>query len=213
MIIKILSFLGLLLVHGSVYSQQFDKIETWFKNDSVTIYADILIPEKPTLPTTGIAIIQGSGNSDRTNAWSATFAKFIAAQGYFVLLPDKRGTGKSTGDWRRTSFIELAKDAELSAMHLKNKMQLKKIGIMGLSQGGFIAPVAASQNQAINFVINIVGAAVTLEEQLIHEVTNTCKNEGLTPEEISEILKLHVLMKDYAFNNNWDPLHAKFKKL
>lgn len=195
-----------------LFGQKFSITETTFKSDSLTIFADIYTPNE-TSRKIGIALIQGSGNSDRTNLWSKAFAEILAGNGYYVLLPDKRGSGKSEGSWKNSSFLDLSNDAITSVRHLKNSMKLDVVGVMGLSQGGFIAPIAASQDSTIKFVIDIVGASVTLEEQIIHEVTNTAIKQGLNPNEIKEVLDLHVLMKQYAFNRNWTPLEKRFTEL
>jgi uncharacterized protein len=196
----------------SAYGQNYSVTETSFKNDSLTLFADIYTPIKADKKI-GIALIQGSGNSDRTNRWSKTIAEILVENGYYVLLPDKRGCGKSEGSWQNASFLDLSTDAIESVHHLKNLKKLEVVGIMGLSQGGFIAPIAASKDSTIEFVIAIVGAAVTLEEQIIHEVTNTAEQEGLKPNEIKEVLDLHVLMKQYAFDRNWKPLEKRFAEL
>lgn len=210
---KILFILtSIICLTNPTFGQDFSVVETNFNNDSLTLFADIYTPNK-TDKKVGIALIQGSGNSDRTNLWSKAFAEFLAENGYYVLLPDKRGCGKSDGSWKNSSFLDLSNDAIASVHHLKNLMKLDAVGVMGLSQGGFVAPIAASNDTTIKFVIDIVGAAVTLEEQITHEVTNTGIKEGLKPDEIKEVLDLHVLMKQYSFDRNWQPLEKRFADL
>jgi esterase/lipase len=208
----IITAISIICLSNSIFGQNFAVTETSFKSDSLTLFADIYTPSE-TNKKIGIALIQGSGNSDRTNLWSKSFAEILAKNGYYVLLPDKRGCGKSEGSWKNSSFLDLSNDAIASVHHLKNLMKLDVVGVMGLSQGGFIAPIAASKDTTIKFVIDVVGAAVTLEEQIIHEVTNTARKEGLRPNEIKEVLDLHVLMKQYAFDQNWTPLENRFTKL
>lgn len=205
-------FTSIIFLNHSAFAQTFSVTETSFKNDSLTLFADIYTPKK-TDKKVGIALIQGSGNSDRTNLWSKAYAEILAENGYYVLLPDKRGSGKSEGSWKNASFLDLSTDAIESVHHLRNLKTLDFVGVMGLSQGGFIAPIAASKDTTIKFVIDIVGAAVTLEEQIIHEVTNTAIEEGLKPNEIKEVLDLHVLMKQYAIDRKWTPLENMFAKL
>ena len=129
------------------------------------------------------------------------------------MLPDKRGVGKSQGDWKKASFEDLAGDAAASARFLKNKYGLKKVGVMGLSQGGVIVPMVASREKTVAFAIDVVGAAVPFEELIIHEVANTSLKEGLTPEQVKEVLELHILMKQYVKTGDWAPLGAKYKEL
>ncbi|MEX0662264.1 MAG: alpha/beta fold hydrolase [Balneolaceae bacterium] len=210
--IIIITTISIICLTNSIFGQDFSVTETNFKSDSLTLFADIYTPNE-TNKKIGIALIQGSGNSDRTNLWAKSFAEILAENGYYVLLPDKRGSGKSEGSWKNSSFNDLSTDVIASIHHLKSLMKLDAVGVMGLSQGGFIAPIAASQDTTIKFVIDIVGAAVTLEEQIVHEVTNTAIKEGLKPNEIKEVLDLHVLMKQYAFDRNWTPLEKRFAEL
>lgn len=205
----------ILLVFFSTYSyaQDYNVEEVNYTNNELRLYADIFIPKKAIEIKTGIVLIQGSGNSDRTNAWSRAYAEFLTEAGYYVLLPDKRGSGQSEGDWKKASFIELAQDATASFNFFKKEYGLDKAGMMGLSQGGFIVPIAASQNPEIEFAINIVGATTTIEEQLTHEVANSAIKEGLSANEVKEVIELHMLFKDYAFNRDWKPLETKFEEL
>jgi alpha-beta hydrolase superfamily lysophospholipase len=55
-------------------------------------------------------LLQGSGTSDRSNAWARSIAETLASQGVAVLLTDKRGSGQSQGNWRTSSFEDLAED-------------------------------------------------------------------------------------------------------
>lgn len=187
--------------------------EVFFTNEDIKLSGLVFKPLQPLQPTIGIALIQGSGNSDRTNQWTYAFAEFLANEGIFVLLPDKRGCGKSEGDWKKASFQDLAKDAVASAAFLLRTTNVAKVGVMGLSQGGYIAPLAQTLSSKISFVIDVSGAAVPLEEQIIHEVMNTSREAGLQPEELQEVLKLHVLMRNYVMDGNWQPLEDKFNEL
>lgn len=119
-------------------------------------------------------IIHGSGTSNRNNAWYLSVAKHLQDNGIAVLLPDKRGSEKSEGEWVGASFEELATDT-LSAIEFVKDQQLfeySKIGLIGMSQGGWIAPIVATQTDDVSFVVSMVGAAVTTDEQLLYEETN-----------------------------------------
>ena len=87
------------------------------------------------------------------------------------MLPDKRGSEKSEGEWVGASFEELATDT-LSAIEFVQQQSMfehSTIGLVGMSQGGWIAPVVASKADDVSFVVSMVGAAVTTDEQLLHE--------------------------------------------
>lgn len=183
----ITTVISLICLANPIFGQNFSVHETSFKSDSLTLFADIYTPTVSTKKI-GIALIQGSGNSGRTNQWSKDFAQFLSQNGFYVLQPDKRGCGKSEGTWETASFSELAQDAISSALMLKEKYNLDKVGVLGLSQGGKIVPIVASCAD-IGFIINISGSAVSVEKQIIHEVTNTAINSGLSAEEIIDVLE------------------------
>lgn len=142
------------------------------------------------------------------------FADHLGKQGIAVLIPDKRGSGQSEGEWREVGLEELAEDAVAAIRYLKeqDRWLVSKIGIAGFSQGGHIAPVAAARSQDIDFVVNVSGGAVTMEETMIHEVTQTAIKEGLRPHQISQMLDLHAAMLDYATERDWSRLQPEIAK-
>ncbi len=114
--------------------------------------------------------IHGSGPSERNSVWYLSVARYLQANGIAVLLPDKRGCEKSEGDWIGASIEDLATDT-LSAIEFVKTQQMfeySTIGLVGFSQGGWIAPVAAAKSDDLSFVVSMSGAAVTTDEQLLY---------------------------------------------
>ena len=111
-------------------------------------------------PFPAAVIIHGSGTSYRDSGWYLTLTQYLQKNGVLVLLPDKRGSEQSEGDWRTASFEDLATDTVEAVDFLNNQAEvaISDIGVIGLSQGGHIAPVVADQTQDIAFLVNIVGA-------------------------------------------------------
>ena len=119
-------------------------------------------------------IIHGAGTSRRNRVWYLSVAKHLQDNGIAVLLPDKRGSEKSEGEWVGANFEELATDT-LSAIEFVKDQQMfeySTIGLIGMSQGGWIAPVVATKSDDVSFVVSMSGAAVTTDEQLLHEEIN-----------------------------------------
>jgi pimeloyl-ACP methyl ester carboxylesterase len=177
-----------------------------FENGSIKIGADIYVPKQPLPSNIGIALIQGSGESGRDNQWSKEHAQFLSENGFHVLLPDKRGVGSSTGSWKSASYEDLASDAINSQKFLKSKYNLSKVGLMGLSEGGRVATIAAALDSTIDFLVTISSSSLSFKESIIHEMINTAIQEGLNSQEIEKMLYLHVLLFNYAENNDWSPL-------
>ena len=121
----------------------------------------------------GAVIIQGSGDSDRSNAWARSIAETIAGEGFAVLLTDKRGSGRSGGDWRTSSFEDLAWDtlAGVEALRRREGVQGNLVGVVGLSQGGKVAPLAATLGRA-DFVISMVRSVAPMDQARFHALEN-----------------------------------------
>ena len=149
-----------------------DYSEIFFRNghENLRLSGMLLVPEgEGPFPT--VVIIHGSGTSRRNNVWYLSVAYHLQQHGIAVLLPDKRGSEKSEGEWLGASFEELATDT-ISAIEFVKHQQMfeySTIGLLGMSQGGWIAPVVAAQTDDVSFVVSMSGAAVTTEEQLLHE--------------------------------------------
>ena len=157
--------------------------EIVFKNNeqNIDLAALLFIPKKDG-PLPAAVIIQGSGTSQRDNAWYLTLAQHLQNNGIIVLLPDKRGSEKSKGNWRTVSFEDLATDTNAALDYLKQYgLPISSIGVIGLSQGGQIAPIVASQNTDVNFVINVVGACESMRKQFQYEENNNLREIGFFP--------------------------------
>jgi dipeptidyl aminopeptidase/acylaminoacyl peptidase len=149
--------------------------EVFFENryEGFQLAGMLFLPEGDGPFPTAI-IIHGSGTSRRNSVWYLSVAKHLQDNGIAVLLPDKRGSEKSEGEWVGANFEELATDT-LSAIEFVKDQQMfevSKIGLIGMSQGGWIAPVVATKSDDISFVVSMTGAAVTTDEQLLHEEIN-----------------------------------------
>ena len=95
--------------------------------------------------------------------WFWGFGYLMAAHGFAVLAFDKRGVGGSTGDWRSSTFEDLADDAVAGARFLQGRAEIngRRIGFWGLSQGAWIAPLAAVRFGDAAFVVTMSGGGLT----------------------------------------------------
>ncbi len=134
-------------------------------------------------PFPAVVVIHGSGTSSRSNAWYLTFTSYLQDHGVAVLLPDKRGSESSGGDWRTASFEDLATDTLSAISYLKTRHahMISDIGILGVSQGGCIAPLVATRSDDISFIVNLVGSAVPLYQALLYEESHNLRQMGFPP--------------------------------
>ena len=134
-------------------------------------------------PFPAAVIIHGSGTSHRDSFWYLTLTQYLQENGIVVLLPDKRGSEQSEGDWRTASFEDLATDTWAAIAFLKEQEEvgISIIGVVGMSQGGHIAPIVASESSDIVFLVDVVGASVTMHEQLLYEENHNLRESGVLP--------------------------------
>lgn len=176
-----------------------------YPSGDLTLAALFLSPEGPG-PHPAAVIVQGSGDSDRTNQWSRDIAGMLVDQGLAVLLTDKRGSGASEGDWRTVGFEELAADALAGVAWLRGRPEIdpERVGLVGLSQGGWIVPVAAAR-APVAFVVDVSGASVSFAEQSFHEMANTTRQAGYDAEAVAGVLRLNRAAGEYLITGEWEP--------
>lgn len=176
--------------------------EIFFENrhENLRLSGMLFLPEGEG-PFPAAIIIHGSGTSRRNSVWYLSIAKHLQHHGIAVLLPDKRGSEKSEGEWLGASFEELATDTLSAVEYVKHQQMFKysSIGLIGMSQGGWIAPVVATKTDDVSFVVSMSGAAVTTDEQLLHEEINNIEQYTFTciAKLIAPITTNNLKQKDY----------------
>ena len=184
-----------------------------YSNGGVELGAALLMPQGRG-PFPGAVILQGSGDSDRSNTWSRQWAEALASRGIATLLTDKRGTGKSTGEWRAVGFEELARDGIAGVEFLQSQRGVRKskVGVVGLSQGGQVAPLAGALSPNVAFVADISGSATGPVAQVDHEMRNTFREAGLDEEGVAAGMRLQELAGRYIMTGDWDSYHAALQQ-
>jgi uncharacterized protein len=172
--------------------------EVRFRSGELTLGGLLFVPEGEG-PFPAAVFIRGSGPSARDNSWSRAFVDVFLDNGVAVLLPDKRGSDASEGDWRTASFDDLAGDALAAVAYVRARPDVRRdhVGLVGLSQGGKIAPIAAARSSEVAFVIDIVGSATDLREQVRWEMYHTFREAGVEGAALSAGLRLQVLAEGY----------------
>jgi predicted dienelactone hydrolase len=133
-----------------------------------------------------IFLLQGSGPVDREG--ESFYADHFARHGMVTLVYDKRGTGRSGGDYRQESFDDFAADALAGVRYLQGRPDVnpKHVGLYGRSHGGMVVPLAASLSQDVAFVINVSGAGVSPHRQVTYQAEAQMRRDGFSDSEIAE---------------------------
>lgn len=140
-----------------------------FRSAGATLVGTIYEPQHP---HAAIVIVHGSGQESR----SREFALFLAENGISVLTYDKRGVGESGGIYLgpevgtnnidSTNLALLADDACAAVNVLHECNTHVPIGLLGVSQAGWIIPIAATKNPLVDFMVVFSGSLVPTLEQL-----------------------------------------------
>ena len=144
--------------------------------------------------------VTSSQGNDRsgTNAEAYYFANL----GYTVFNYDKRGTGKSEGDWQLATIEELCSD-DMNAIEFFSKISalpLSEIGIKGSSQGGIKIPYILSKMPDLGFGISISCPDGTLLESDLNHWKNLNYNQ-IGKRIFIEALKVQKAGYDYLAGN------------
>lgn len=183
-----------------------------FANGDVHLSGSLLLPEGKG-PFPAVVLIQGAGPEPRSA--SRFMAEVFIQNGTAALIYDKRGVGSSSGDWQTSSFEDLAGDAVAGVNYLLTQPIISKphIGLMGSSQGGWIAPMAALLSTNVSFVIVKSAAGVSPEREELERTELLMNDRGFTAAETQDALGLYKRMIDYAFTGNgWEQLSAAQEK-
>lgn len=145
-------------------------------------------------PRPAVILIAGSGKNDRNGSKMGHFlllSDYLTRQGYIVLRSDKRGVGKSTGDYVAATTEDFASDIHAAVDFLKTRPEVdaKHIGLIGHSEGALIAPMVASSRKDISFIILMGGAGLRGDELLLLQTRKLAGANGANPEAIEEQVK------------------------
>ena len=140
-------------------------------------------------------MVHGSDKAVRSTGYYYSLAYNLAENGIGVLLYDKRGCGKTTGNYAAASFNDLADDAIAGVKYIKSRKDLTitKIGLLGTSQGGWVSYIAAKKSKDIQFIVANVGPAVSLFQQDVDRVQYSMTDDGYEKASIDSAVA-------YAFN-------------
>jgi len=132
-----------------------------------------------------VVLTNGGGDDSRpVKSLSDWIAPILAHCGIAAFVHDKRGTGESEGDFIRTTYNDYITDAGNCAEWLSkhDRINSELVGVMGGSEGGRIAVMAASRYPAIKFVISQAGTVVSTVEDRLYAQLNGMKDQGIINE-------------------------------
>lgn len=160
--------------------------EVTYKNGDVTFAGTLTAPEGPG-PFPAAMLITGSGPQNRDEELFghkpfAVLADFLSRSGIAVLRVDDRGIGGTTGRSPTVTTEDFAGDAQAGVAFLRGRPEIdrKKVGLIGHSEGGIIAPLVASRSKDVAFVVMLAGTGVPGRDVLLKQTELVSRAEGLS---------------------------------
>lgn len=140
---------------------------TNFEADSIKLAGTLTLPKNNAKPAVAI-LISGSGPQNRNEELLnhkpfLVLADYLTLNGIAVLRYDDRGFAKSEGDFKAATSFDFASDVKAAVVYLKTRTDIdtSKIGLIGHSEGGLIAPMVASKPEhKIAFIVSLAGPGV-----------------------------------------------------
>jgi len=142
-------------------------------------------------PFPAVVLVTGSGAQDRNETVMGhrpflVLSDYLTRQGIGVLRYDDRGTAESEGDFATATSEDFTSDALAGVAFLKGRSDIAgdEIGVIGHSEGGLIAPMAAVRSPDVAFIVMMAGPGVTGEEILLEQGAAIARAGGATEEAI-----------------------------
>ncbi|MFT4155117.1 alpha/beta hydrolase family protein [Parafilimonas sp.] len=133
-----------------------------------------------------ILLITGSGQQDRdetifSHKPFAVLADALTRDGFVVLRVDDRGIGNSTGNFEASTSADFAKDVNASLDYLRSRPEVndKKLGLLGHSEGGMIAPMVASARKDVKFIVLLAAPGVKIIDLMAEQNAAIMRSAGI----------------------------------
>ncbi|MDD5361733.1 MAG: alpha/beta fold hydrolase [Ignavibacteria bacterium] len=194
--------------------------EVTFKNGDISFAGTLTLPPYPGKHP-AVVMITGSGpqNRDEEVAGFKIFGKIadhLTKNGIAVLRYDDEGVGGTTGkSVDQYTSEDFATDVEQAVKFLRSRSDInpKQIGLFGHSEGGVIAPLVASRDENIAFIICMGGTGVTGEEIILEQSRLIMKASYVPPETINKDLNtLRTMLDNVKSDKNMDEIKKTMKE-
>ena len=168
-----------------------EREQFYVRSDDLRLEADLLIPSGGSQRKGAVIFSPGSGDSLYQNYAKGLIEAYVLdvflEHDMAVLLINKRGMGKSEGNWVKNDFQGRADDLYAGVQYLQNHWAIdrERIGLIGHSQGGWIVNLTAAQHEDVAFFISLAGPVTTVEEQIEDIYENEFRFQGYTGDELS----------------------------
>jgi uncharacterized protein len=141
---------------------------------------------------TAIVVLHGAGEGTRESRLYTHLHDLLPPAGIGVVSFDRRGEGESTGDVTRGRFELQVEDA----LAVLRTVDAERVGLWGISQGGWIGPLAAAASDEVAFLVLVASTGVTPSEQMMYAVERQLRLAGYGDDVVERVLDLRRRFED-----------------
>ena len=203
---------------GEGEGASFRREKVVFANGDVALAGEVTFPEGDG-PHPAVVLISGSGDQDRDSAVAgfrlfAVLANKLAEAGVASLRFDDRGVGGSGGDGLQATLQDRAGDVEAAVdlLRARDDIATGRIGLVGHSEGGIVAPVVANRSDGVAFVALLAAPVLPLADVILEQQLVLLEESGATSAEVEEFLALQQsVFRAIATGEGWDKVQATLR--
>lgn len=174
------------------YSYYTEEVTFENKADKNVLAGTLSLPQKDGLFPV-VILISGSGPQNRDEELMGhkpflVLADYLTKKGIAVLRFDDRGVAKSTGDFKKATTMDFAKDVQAGVDYLRSRKEIdkSKIGLIGHSEGGVIAPIVAGNSKDMDFIVLLAGTGIRGDKLMLLQKEKIERQMGVPKSEIQK---------------------------
>lgn len=174
----------------------YQAVEAHFSNEGVDLVGTLYLPRAGGRHS-AVIFVHGSGPETRKEY--AYFARLFARNGFAALAYDKRGVGQSSGRLYESDYRDYAKDVLAAIGYLRslNEVDPGCIGLVGFSEGEWVAPLAASLSDGVAFLIVVAPSGLSPAAQVNAEIKLRLSRLGYATADVDRALALNERIFEY----------------
>ncbi len=155
-----------------------------------------------------VILISGSGPQNRNEELLGhkpflVLSDYLTKNGIGVLRYDDRGTALTQGNFSTATSADFATDVQSAITYLKTRKEInkKRIGLVGHSEGGLIAPIVASKSKDISFIVLLAGTGIQGDNLLLLQQELIARANGVSETDIKKSIQTNAKLFKMVINS------------
>ena len=181
-----------------------------FESQGFTMSGTLYLPETEGRHPAMALMHGGGGDIEILRITPRFFARMLVRCGFVVVTWDKHGLGNSEGNYPQSTFDDYVADAGAATKLLARHPEVddSRIGVLGFSQGGRLAPVTANRHEWIAFAASVSGPIAGVQETRLFAVKNSFLGAGVSDSTVEAVMHFWEAHLEAVASGNMDRIRA-----